>query len=88
VRFELLSLLENPEVRRLVATWPNVTGKTEMHRTMIWSALSGVPVPMVRRWYKPLLQNKIVREDMSIDEIAAEYIATVALSQARAKRAK
>lgn len=77
-----LTLLETPEVRRLVAAWPKV--KNDEHGSMLreWAEVSAVHVKVASQWYRPLLVNGIIRADKTIADDAAHFISLLALSKA------
>lgn len=87
MNLELLSLLETPTVRKLVATWPLVPSvKTPSALFVEWSKVSAIHPKIARKWYVPLLQAGIIRGDRTIDFDAANYIASVAFSMAKVTR--
>jgi hypothetical protein len=85
---EALALLETPEARRLVATWPKAVGKTEDQRIFMWSQVAVVPPKIARKWYKALLASEIIFPNGTIAPLAAEYISVVAMTEAKVPRAR
>lgn len=83
MNIEALALLETPTVRRLVATWPNVKGASRYARIAHWARISGVYPQIAGKWYEPLMQNGVIKEDGTVDELASEYIGTIALTRAK-----
>ena len=77
---EGLAFLATIEVRQLVASWPRVTGKTDIERMESWAIASGQHRRLIRRWYLPLLKNEIIYPDGTIASKASEYIAVMAMN--------
>ena len=85
MNLEALTLLETPTARKLVASWPQVKDYSQSHIEICrkWSQVSGVHYKTAWRWLRPLIANEIIRDDGTIDAVAADYIATCALSRAK-----
>lgn len=87
MRLESLVLLEDSEVRRLVAAWPAVFPlDEEMSDNMVrWGRISGVDPRKAARSYHMLMENEIIKKDGSIDQVAKEYITGLAMNHVRRK---
>ena len=87
MNLEALTLLETSTVRNLVATWPAIKIYNDnMTVCRRWSEISGVHYKLARKWLKPLIENQIVMMNGTIDELAMQYIAEIAMKQCPPRR--
>jgi hypothetical protein len=79
----LLMLDGNPTLQTLIATWPNAwrSGAKKHEQVVTWAAVTGLrPVEVANAW-RTLFENGFCRRDGTVDEFAAKYLASLAMSR-------
>ncbi len=81
----LTTLLHGDEsARRLLVSWPAVSGHPSEHATLAeWARAAGVPRTLARRLADMLFSHAICRPDHSVDPEAVRIVQHVAAEQLR-----